>query len=390
MARHTTLIVTSIGILASLSSWWLVSSLSSGGSSASEEIGQQDSIPHPLVYEVVLAGDVMCHGPQIAAARGSDGSYDFSSSFDSIAPLVHSADLAIANLETTLGERPYTGYPRFSSPVALAEALKDSGFDILTTSNNHSADRSSKGIVRTIGVLDSLGLAHTGSYRSAEERELLAPLMYQLGELRLAIMAYTYDTNGLPVPSPTLVDRIDTALIARDIARADSLGADYKLVQMHWGNEYQRSPSREQRSLAKWLHEQGVNAVIGSHPHVVQESEVLSSSNQSHSTLVIYSLGNFVSNQKSPASTRGGMLLGLTLRRETPNSPITTEPSYQWTFVMKKNASGKALYRIQPIDLYSDKLPAGLAYSEQADYKAFCQYYKTISFTTSIVTTRQR
>lgn len=389
MARHTTLIVTSIGILAALS-WWFARSLSSRGSAVPMATEQRDTMSRPLVYRIVLAGDVMCHGPQIVAARDRKGGYDFSLSFDSVASLVGSADLAIANLETTLGIEPYTGYPQFSSPVALAEALKASGFDILTTSNNHSADRSAKGIVSTLDVLDSLGLVHTGSYRTAEEREHSAPLIYQLGELRLALMAYTYDTNGLPVPHPTLVDRIDTTLIAQDIARADSLGADYKIVQMHWGNEYQRLPDLVQRRLARWLHERGVDAVIGSHPHVVQESEVLSSADKGHSTLVIYSLGNFVSNQKSPAATRGGMLLGLTLRRETPDSPITTEPSYQWTFVMKRNASGKALYRIQPIDIHSEEFPEGLACSEQADYKAFCQYYKTISFTTSITTTRQR
>lgn len=383
------MLINAIRVFAVLLSWFVVSC--SGVSSATlVDTQAQDTIPGSLAYTILLAGDVMCHGPQITAARRGDGLYDFSQSFDSVASIVGSADLAIANLETTLGTKPYSGYPRFSSPVALAEALKDCGFDILTTSNNHSADRSSRGVVRTLDLLDSVGLAHTGSYRTSEERMIAAPLIYQLGEIRLALMAYTYGTNGLPVSKPALVDRIDTALIARDIARADSLGADYKLVQMHWGDEYQRSPNRYQRSLGRWLHEQGVDAVIGSHPHVVQESEVLTDPHTGRSTLIIYSLGNFVSNQKHPASTRGGMLMTLTLRQQTPDSPITTEPSYQWTFVMKRDAQGKGLYRVQPVDIHAEHSPIELAPSERRDYEAFCQYYRNIPFVTSITTTKQR
>ncbi len=388
MTRRLRSIITGVGILALLG-WWLTGCLGRGQGTSSAHGAPLDTRPVPLAYRVVLAGDVMCHGPQLAAAREPGGAYDFSSSFDSIASLVGSADLAIANLETTLGVKPYSGYPMFSSPAELAASLQRCGFDVLSTSNNHSADRSARGIVRTLDVLDSLGLAHTGSYRHAQERALSAPLIHQLGELRLAIMAYTYGTNGLPVPSPTLVDTIDTTLMARDIARSDSLGADYKLVLVHWGNEYQRTPSVEQRTLATWLHERGVDAVIGSHPHVVQESEVISSPGEERSTFVTYSLGNLVSNQNSPAATRGGMLLSLLLRREAPGQPITTEPSYLWTFVNKRNDRGEALYRILPVDIHLDQLPSGLSSAEQADYKAFCRYYRTIPLTTSIATTRQ-
>lgn len=321
----------------------------------------------------------MAHGPQIKAARTAEGMYDFTSSFDSLASRISSADLAFGNLETTFGGKPYTGYPMFSTPDAMGTALREAGFDVLTTSNNHSADRSALGITRTLDVLDSLGIAHTGSYRSEDERERTAPLMLQLGSLRLAVLAYTYDTNGLTVPEPTLVDGIDTLLMAQDIARADSLGANYKIVQIHWGVEYERAPNREQRALAEWLHRQGVDAIIGSHPHVVQQSEWIEpDSLQSKRSFVIYSLGNFVSNQRKPAATRGGMLLSLTLSRANPTADIVTQPSYQYVFVNKLRPDGRAVYRLLPVDLPKAQVPVPLPRAEQVDLQAFCSYYSTI------------
>lgn len=159
----------------------------------------------------------------------------------------------------------------FSSPEAFGEALRDAGFDVLTTANNHSCDRGRYGVVHTIDVLDSLGIATTGSYRTREERTSRTPLLVTVKGVKLAILAYTYGTNGLPIPSPALVDTISRAQIARDLQRADSLGADYKIVQIHWGNEYERLPNKRQKDLAQWLTDQGVHAIIGSHPHVVQE-----------------------------------------------------------------------------------------------------------------------
>lgn len=336
------------------------------------------TLPSTERYTLVFAGDIMAHGPQIKAAHRGGGAYDFSSSFDSLKRFIASADLAIGNFETTFGGRPFTGYPQFSTPDAMGVALRDAGFDILTTSNNHSADRGKRGITRTLDVLDSLGIAHVGSYRSADERATSSPLIRDLGTIRLAVMAYTYGTNGMPVPHPTLVDTIDRALIARDLARADSLGANYKVVQIHWGNEYERTPSADQRALAQWLHEHGVDAVIGSHPHVVQTSTMLGDSTATDRTFVIYSMGNFISNQRTPAATRGGMLLTLTLEKASDSPRITTMPSYQWVFVAKQDTARRGIYRLLPVDITSEDIPAGIAPHEQADYLAFRRYYRSI------------
>ena len=212
--------------------------------------------------ELIFAGDIMTHGPQIRAAAQSDGSYDFAQSFGLVRPAIERADLAIGNLETTFGGKPYSGYPMFSSPEALAVALREAGFDVLTTSNNHSCDRRGYGITHTIDVLDSLGIATTGSYRNLNERPARTPLIQSVRGIKLAILAYTYGTNGLPIPHPTVIDTISKEHIAADLRRADSLGAEYKIVQIHWGNEYEKSPNRAQRELAQWLADQGVDAIM--------------------------------------------------------------------------------------------------------------------------------
>ena len=328
---------------------------------------------------LVFAGDIMTHGPQIRAALSGDGQYDFHPSFSLIKPLIAEADLAVGNLETTFGGKPYSGYPMFSSPEAFGEALRDAGFDVLTTANNHSCDRGRYGVVHTIDVLDSLGIATTGSYRTREERTSRTPLLVTIKGVKLAILAYTYGTNSLPIPSPALVDTISRAQIARDLQQADSLGADYKIVQIHWGNEYERLPNKRQKDLAQWLTDQGVHAIIGSHPHVVQESTFLKRQDTlGDSTFVVYSMGNFISNQITPPGTRGGMLLSLELIRDRAKGSWTTQPHYQYVFVEKRSPRGEAFYRLRPIQL-SDSSYVDLARREALDLQALQRYYRSIS-----------
>ena len=328
---------------------------------------------------LIFAGDIMTHGPQIRAAFRGDSQYDFHPSFSLVKPLIAEADLAVGNLETTFGGKPYSGYPMFSSPEAFGEALRDAGFDVLTTANNHSCDRGRYGVVHTIDVLDSLGIATTGSYRTREERTSRTPLLVTVKGVKLAILAYTYGTNGLPIPSPALVDTISRAQIARDLQRADSLGADYKIVQIHWGNEYERLPNKRQKDLAQWLTDQGVHAIIGSHPHVVQESTFLKRQDtQGDSTFVVYSMGNFISNQITPPGTRGGMLLSLELIRDRAKGSWTTQPHYQYVFVEKRSPRGEAIYRLRPIQL-SDSSYIDLARREALDLQALQRYYRSIS-----------
>ncbi len=330
-------------------------------------------------YRLVFVGDIMTHGPQIRAAHRGKDDYDFSTSFDSIQTLIQNADISIGNLETTFGGKPYTGYPMFSSPPSLARALKEVGFDVLTTSNNHSADRSSKGIINTLDVLDSLGIAHTGSYRNKQDRITESPLILEISNSKIALLAYSYGTNGLKVPEPQWVDLIDTITIKQDIKRADSLNANCKIIQIHWGEEYQNKPNKDQKALAQWLSDQGVDIIIGSHPHVVQESTWLNSKSSDKKTFVIYSMGNFISNQKTPIPTRGGLILTLDISHEG-HAPINISPSYQYVFVNKLNKEKQAIYRLLPVDIHQKNTSHRiLPLHESKELDIFCKHYRTIN-----------
>ncbi len=338
---------------------------------------------------LLFVGDVMSHTPQTRAAYCSKTkSYDYTFCFDSLRPFISSADLAVANLETPLAGKPYRGYPMFSAPDALAEGLKNAGFDVLGISNNHTADRGRKGLVRTLDVLDSLDLKHFGAYRSAEERKQTNPLILEVKGIRLALLAYTYGLNGMPMPKPAVVDTIEQRQISFDLRRVDSLGADYKIVFIHWGQEYQTKPNKAQKDLAEWLHKKGVDAIIGSHPHVVQGSAWLRDSIY-NDTFVAYSLGNFISNQRTPPATRGGLMLGLRLVSKLESKPSNKAPhkvvkldsiSYNFAFVNKQTPKGKLIYRLLPLSLKSKNIPKELPQKERNDYLNFVNYCNKLKF----------
>lgn len=260
----------------------------------------------PRIARLLFVGDVMQHLPQVQAARQPDGSFDYTKVFADVTPYFAAADLAVANLETTLTDTDnYAGYPCFRSPIALAAALRTAGIDLCTLANNHCCDAGARGIRTTTKALSDLGLLHTGVFADSAARATSHPLVVERGGIRLALLNYTESTNGIPTPRGTWVNRIDTATMRTDLQRARA-AADCTVVIIHWGNEYQRTPSREQRQLAQFLRRHGADLVIGSHPHVVQPFEVDSTGG------VFYSLGNFVSNQRK-RYTDGGVMARLTV-----------------------------------------------------------------------------
>lgn len=298
------------------------------------------------VLTLLFAGDIMGHDGQLASAlNDSTGKYEYDSVFRYIAPFISAADVATGNLEVTLGGRPYSGYPAFSSPDELAEACRNAGFDILGTANNHSADRGPRGIFRTVRVLDSLGIRHTGTWRSPEERDIISPLMICRDSMRIALVAYTYGTNGIVVPPPATVAYIDTVRAAADLRRAEWLDADLKVVFIHWGIEYDTLPSAEQKKTAAALMRAGADIIIGSHPHVVQpvtaESDTAGIRNP-----VVWSMGNFVSNQRTRRRDGGVMIrLDIKARRDTT---IISDAGYILTWVYTPVENGKTRFYILP------------------------------------------
>jgi len=254
---------------------------------------------------LLFLGDVIQHDSQIKAAYDlSAKQYDYTSCFQFVKPYIAAADLAIGNLEVTLAGPPYKGYPQFSAPDQLALTLKDAGMDVLVTANNHCLDRGRKGLERTILMLDSLDIIHTGTFRDTVERMNDYPMLFEKNGFSFALLNYTYGTNGIPVTKPNVVNTIDTAVIRKDIVKAKKTSPDAIIVFMHWGQEYQSLPNKWQKDVTEFCFRLGVKLVIGAHPHVLQPMEWRKESDQ----LIVYSLGNFVSGQRDRYKNGGAML----------------------------------------------------------------------------------
>jgi len=254
---------------------------------------------------IYFAGDIMQHEAQLKAALRADGTYDYTGCFTQVTPEIEAADIAVCNFETTLGGAPYSGYPQFCSPDELAAAVRDAGFDIFLTANNHCLDRRTRGLVRTLDVLDSLGIPHLGTYRDLAERDSLYPYIIERNSMRIALLNYTYATNGIPVAAPCIVNYIDTTQIKADVIRARQLHADCIIACMHWGTEYRLEPDKSQKTLEEWLYSIGVDHIIGGHPHVVQPVRTLPHRYHAGSSLTVWSLGNYISNMSAPHTFQG-------------------------------------------------------------------------------------
>lgn len=296
---------------------------------------------------LIFAGDIMQHDAQIA--EGYDPvtkAYNYTSCFSDIKPLLESADLAIGNLELNLAGPPYKGYPQFSSPDALATAVKYAGFDVLVNSNNHSVDRGRRGVERTIKILDSMQLVHTGTFRDTTVRSKTYPLLIEKKGFRLSLLNYTYGTNGIPIPKPVVVNLIDTVQMKQDFIKAKNQHTDAIIVFLHWGIENQNLYNKTQSQLAEFCFRQGAKLVIGSHPHVLQPMEWRKEKDQ----LVIYSLGNFVSNMLNRYQYGGAaVFIDLEKIKTTPDAESKTiikNAFYELEWVYR---DGKGKYHILPL-----------------------------------------
>lgn len=336
-----------------------------------------------LTATLYFAGDIMMHLPQVKSATIAPEKYDIHQNYKHIAPYVKEADLSIANLETTFGGKPYRGYPQFSSPDTLAHALKDAGFDVLTTANNHCVDRGKHGLLRTLDILDKVGLKHTGTYRDSIERAQEHPLQLKINGLNLAVLSYTYGTNGIPVPTPTVVNLIDTLMTQEVKKIKDTETQDFIIVCIHWGNEYERKESRYQKALAKQLFEAGADLIIGSHPHVVQSAYHYTDTTTQREALVVYSLGNYISNQTKDPATRGGLSVTCTLQKMPNGDKSITDVKYLHSWVSKTDNQSKRTYRIIPIS-YSDRDTGLIHPTEHKLFRRYVEYSKTITLSDSI------
>jgi poly-gamma-glutamate synthesis protein (capsule biosynthesis protein) len=309
-------------------------------------IGHAASGQDTTSVQLLFMGDIMVHDTQHKAAyQSGTHTYDFSESFELIAPEIKKADIAIANLEVTLAGPPYTGFPTFSAPDAIAVAAVNAGIDVMVTANNHACDKWKNGVVRTLNVLDSLGVKHTGTFRDTAEQDTVYPLLIEAKGFRLALLNYTYGTNGIRIPVPTAVNMIDTTLMAMDIGKAHAMHPDMIIVFLHWGDEYSPTPSVFQQQIATFLLKRGVRMVIGSHPHVLQK--MVFRNETTINDLVVYSLGNFLSGQRT-APRDGAAMVKVELTKGKAGCMIK-DVSYELTYVHYPFIGGTRHFIVVPV-----------------------------------------
>ena len=286
-----------------------------------------------VTFNLSAIGDVMCHNTQYMDAYNKDtGEYDFSYVFEDIEYYIKNSNITVANLETTFAgeERGYSNYPRFNSPDALAYNLKKLGVDVLSTAGNHSLDTGFDGLSRTIDVLNNADISHVGTYKTQEDRDTI--LFKYVKGIKIAFLNYTYGTNGIAIPSdkPYCVNLIDKDLIKSDIEKAKSQDADIIVACMHWGTEYKTVSNSTQNELADFLFQNGVNIILGTHPHVLQQMEKRTVTLEDGTTqdgFVIYSLGNFISGQNAE-NTRTSIILNLQITKHTDDTVTIDDVNY--------------------------------------------------------------
>lgn len=316
-------IVLIIGVLAAT---YVVNGMGKNSNINDENIGEETdpvvNVPEPdeikepevkpnVTVNIKATGDIMFHPSQLDGAYDSaTGSYDFHNSFKAVRDILQAADIAIANFEgTTAGNSVYAfqGYPLFNAPDEVLDAIKDAGFDILSTANNHSLDTRKAGLIRTVEQIKARGMDTIGTYVEKPETRVL---IKDIKGIKFAFLSYTEMLNGLestmtPSDLDSMINVINETKMFEDIAYAKSKNADIIIAYLHWGDEYARVQAARQEILAEKLISEGVDIILGSHPHVIQPAQKLEFMGETK--FVAYSMGNFLSNQRVETLVPYGM-----------------------------------------------------------------------------------
>ena len=309
------------------------------------------SVPAPPLEETITltaTGDILMHNTQIWSGLQPDGSYDFNDFFTPVSHLIAEGDYASTNFEAPMAgpQSGYTGYPQFNSPDAMADTLKATGFDLVVTAHNHTLDRGYAGAMRTLDVLRQAGLDTTGTFKNEQEREHY--LIKDIKGVKVGYLGYTYGTNGIPVPAdhPESINIIDEAQILADIS-ALRPQVDVLILVLHWGTEYNPEASPEQKQLAYTFLEAGADAILGSHPHVIEPMEIIQIDGKNK--FVIYSMGNFIGNQNGVERNSGIVLKLKYTKNFESGATYLQEVSYTPTYSQSYQQDGKLRFRVIPV-----------------------------------------
>lgn len=335
----------------SFSSKETISNISENNTTTTAEETKPD-----INFSMSVIGDIMCHNSQyVDAYVSSSGTYDFSYVFEDIKSYISSADIAVGNLETTFAgkARGYSNYPTFNTPEQLATNLKTFGIDVVSTANNHCMDTGYSGLTSTLNYLDEAGISHMGTYSSEESQNTI--LIKDVKGVKIAFLAFTYGTNGIAIPKDKSysVNLIDKDFISKQLSLAKEQSPDLICVSMHWGIEYQTKQNSEQEDLANFLFKNGVDVILGSHPHVLQPMEKKTVTLEDGSTkncFVIYSLGNFMSGQNK-ANTRNSVILDMKFTKNgKTNKTLINSVSYVPIYMYKDSSKKLHKYRVLDIE----------------------------------------
>lgn len=303
-----------------------------------------------------VIGDIMSHSGNFKNAYNSSSKdYDFSNTFKNITKYIQNADIAVGNLETTFSgkSRGYSGYPTFNTPEVLGQNLKDLGIDVLSTANNHCMDKGYSGLESTLNFLDEFGISHTGTSRSKDEQNTI--LVKDVNGIKIAFLSFTYGTNGITIPSDKkyAVNLIDQDLMKEQIDLAKKQEVDLICVSMHWGIEYKLKQNKTQEDLANFLFENGVDLILGSHPHVLEPMEKRTITLEDSTTkdgFVIYSLGNFMSGQIY-ANTKSTVILDIQLTKNADHKITIDSINYIPLYLYDKGENSKSRTRYTLMDI---------------------------------------
>lgn len=322
-------------------------------------------------------GDIMMHTRQIETAE-EDGNYGFDSYFTHIKDKIEAADLAVGNVEFSLAGKPYTGYPSFSAPDSYAYYIAECGFDIFLTANNHVFDKGAAGAERTMEIYRSMSESHgirfTGTASDQEERDQNHPLIVNVKGIRIAFVNFSYGSNlstGRQWPKMNMMrERED---IMKAIRKAQEAEVDYIIILPHWGSEYILKHSEAQGNMARWLTDAGADAIIGAHPHVIQDYEEIDG------VPVVYSMGNAVSNM-SAANTQLELLVEMKIVRESNGDlrMLPLEFTYLWCSLPDGYSDS---YTVLPVRKFIDRKKE---WNNPADYEKMISTYNRVMKATGV------
>ena len=330
---------------------------------------------------VLSTGDILMHGKVINSGKQDDSSYNFDSIFQYVKSYSQAADFSVANLETTLcgtdNGYAYAGNPKFNCPDAIVDSLKGAGFDMLLTANNHADDTSLVGYKRTLNVVREKGLDTLGTYLSADEQKWT---IEEVNGIKIGMVCYTYSDgfsqNGYPLLNYNEVgengilnyftyDKLPEfyTQLQGYLDEMKATGAEATVVYLHWGEEYKwktgEGPNANQTAMAQKLCDMGVDVIVGGHPHVVQPVDLLQSGTDAeHKTIVLYSMGNAVSNQRKEemqqseptGHTEDGVLFCVTFAKYSDGSVCVDSAELIPTWVNMHANSGATEYNILPLE----------------------------------------